>query len=72
MSVAYVTGFMTKDTDRRYIIDQNRQLNLTTMKWFPKNDLGNGLGLDWNLYSIFSLSVLLEPKNKDEIKMEIE
>lgn len=38
--VAETTGFMTKDGERRYVIDQNTQLNLKTMKWFSKDDLG--------------------------------
>ena len=43
ITVAHVTGFMTKDRERRFIIDQNSQLNLSTMTWFAKDDLGNGL-----------------------------
>ena len=38
--VARTTGFMTKDGERRYIVDQNTQLDLKTMKWFLKDDLG--------------------------------
>jgi ABC-type phosphate transport system permease subunit len=38
--VARTTGFLTKDGERRFIIDQNIQLNLTTMTWYNKDDLG--------------------------------
>ena len=38
--VADTTGFLTKDGERRYIVDQNTQLNLRNMEWFPKEDLG--------------------------------
>ena len=38
--VADSTGFMTKNGERRYIIDQDKQLNLKTMEWYPKDDLG--------------------------------
>ena len=38
--VADTTGFLTKDGERRYIVDQYTQLNLKTMEWFPKDDLG--------------------------------
>ena len=41
--VAHNTGFMTKENQRRYIVDQNNQLNLRTMKWFKKDDLGKML-----------------------------
>ena len=29
-----LTGFMTQDNERRFFIDQNNQLDLTTMSWF--------------------------------------
>ena len=38
--IADTTGFLTKDGERRFIIDQNTQLNLKTMEWFAKDDLG--------------------------------
>ena len=38
--VAQLTGFMTQDNERRFIIDQNNQLDLTTMSWFDKDNLG--------------------------------
>ena len=38
--IADTTGFLTKDEERRFIIDQNTQLNLKTMDWFAKDDLG--------------------------------
>ena len=31
---------MTTDGERRFIIDQNRQLNLTTMSWYKEDNLG--------------------------------
>ena len=42
--VAYTTGFLTKDGQKRFIIDQNCQLNLTTMEWYNKDDLGKCAG----------------------------
>ena len=38
--VAQLTGFMTQDNERRFIIDQNNQLDLATMSWFDKDHLG--------------------------------
>ena len=35
--VAETTGFMTKDGERRFVMDQNRQLDLQTMEWFPQD-----------------------------------
>ena len=37
--IADTTGFLTKDGQRRFIIDQNTQLDLRTMQWFAKDDL---------------------------------
>ena len=48
--VAQLTGFMTQDKERRFIIDQNNQLNLATMSWFDKDNLGM-------IYEIFILYV---------------
>ena len=38
--VADTTGFMTKDGEKRFIVDQNRQLDLSTMSWYEDNNLG--------------------------------
>ena len=40
IQIAETTGFMTNDGERRYIIDQNTQLDLKSMKWFSKDNLG--------------------------------
>ena len=38
--VAFTTGFLTTDGERRYIVDHHSQQNLTSMTWFDKDDLG--------------------------------
>ena len=81
--VAHLTGFFTKDGERRFIIDQNHQLNLTTMAWYKSDNLCMYQILAYPVYyietvrnlGIFYLSflkVLVEPKFEDEIKMDIE
>ena len=43
--IAESTGFMTNDGERRYIIDQNTQLDLKSMKWFSKDNLDKNTNL---------------------------
>ena len=51
--VAESTGFMTKEGERRYVMDQNRQLDLQTMKWFQQDNLGTTQHLNhWSLLII--------------------